>query len=156
MILNLSSLEADPEKESPLEVRQFVRDIESANTDGIRDRLTALFASLPYPEGDPDKFDKYVERDFQNVIYITFMLLGQYVTTQVHNAVGRADVTVETDDYIYIFEFKRDKSAAEALQQIEDKGYALPYAADSRTILKVGVNFDSSKRNINEWEVPDA
>ncbi|MBQ8946107.1 MAG: ATP-binding protein [Lachnospiraceae bacterium] len=156
MILNLNSPEADPGKKSPIEVRQFVRDIESANTDGIRDRLTALFASLPYPEGDPDKFDKYVERDFQNVIYITFMLLGQYVTTQVHNAVGRADVTVETDDYIYIFEFKRDKSVAEALQQIEDKGYALPYAADSRTILKVGVNFDSSKRNINEWEVPDA
>ena len=142
--------ETDPK---PLEARSFVHDTESGNTDSIRDRLTALFSSLPYPEGDPKYFDKYVERDFQNVIYITFMLLGQYVKTQVHNAVGRADVIVETDNYVYIFEFKRDKTAAEALQQIEEKGYALPYSADPRTIFKIGVNFDSSKRNISEWEV---
>jgi hypothetical protein len=60
---------------------------------------------------------------------------------------------VETDDYVYIFEFKRDKSAAEALQQIEDMGYAKPYAADKRTILKIGVNFDSKERSISGWEV---
>ena len=55
---------------------------------------------------------------------------------------------METDDYIYIFEFKRDKSAGEALQQIEDAGYARPYAADKRTLIKVGVNFNS-KEGVN-------
>ena len=145
--------EQDQQEEAPLNVVSFGMDLDSGNLDNIRDRLTALFASLPYPEGDPKYFDKYVERDFQNVIYITFMLLGQYVKTQVHNAVGRADVIVETDNYVYIFEFKRDKTAAEALQQIEEKGYALPYSADPRTIFKIGVNFDSSNRNISEWEV---
>ena len=139
--------------DSSLNVQRFVLDVEAGDTDAIRNRLTALFASLPYPEGDPDRFDKYVERDFQNVIYISFMLMGQYVRTQVHNAAGRADVIVETADYVWLFEFKRDKSAAEALRQIEDKGYALPYAADSRTILKIGVNFDSNARNISEWIV---
>ena len=139
--------------DSSLNVQRFVLDVEAGDTDAIRNRLTALFASLPYPEGDPDRFDKYVERDFQNVIYISFMLMGQYVRTQVHNAAGRADVIVETADYVWLFEFKRDRSADEALKQIEDKGYALPYAADPRKILKIGVNFDSNARNISEWIV---
>ncbi len=73
--------------------------------------------------------------------------------TEIHSAKGRADCIVETDDYVYIFEFKRDKSADEALQQIEDMGYALPYAADKRTLLKIGVNFDSKERSIAGWQV---
>ena len=68
---------------------------------------------------------------------------------------GRADCIVETDDYIYIFEFKRDASAKEALAQIEEAGYALPYASDKRKLFKIGVNFDSKERNMNEWEVEE-
>jgi len=55
--------------------------------------------------------------------------------------------------YVYIFEFKLDKSANEALAQIEEKGYAEPYVADARKIYKIGVNFDSKERNITEWKV---
>jgi hypothetical protein len=97
--------------------------------------------------------EKETESNFQNVIYIVFMLLGQFAKTEVHNAVGRADVILETQDYIFIFEFKRDKSAKEALDQIEDKGYAKPYAADSRKLYKVGVNFLTDTRTIDEWLV---
>ena len=57
------------------------------------------------------------------------------------------------DDYIYIFEFKLDKSADEALHQIEDKGYALPYTSDLRRLFKIGVNFTSEQRRIAEWKV---
>ena len=60
---------------------------------------------------------------------------------------------VETNDYIYIFEFKLDGTASEALKQIDDKGYAEPYAADSRKLFKIGVGFSSEKKNINEWSV---
>ena len=60
---------------------------------------------------------------------------------------------VETDDYVYIFEFKLDGTAAEALKQIDDKGYAEPYAADSRKLFKIGVGFSSESKNIDEWEV---
>ena len=60
---------------------------------------------------------------------------------------------VETSDYVWIFEFKRDKTAVEALAQIDEKGYALPYAADPRTLLKIGVNFSSENRNIDGWVV---
>ena len=132
----------------PLDVRNFVKDIRRGDTDSLRDRFTALFARLPYPSDE-----KVVEQNFQNVIYIVFMLLGQFVVTEWHSAKGRADCVVETDDYVYLFEFKRDKSAGEALKQIEDSGYAKPYAADQRTLLKVGVNFNSSERTIDGWEV---
>lgn len=132
----------------PLDVRNFVMDIRKGDTDSLRERFTALFARLPYPSDE-----KVVEQNFQNVIYIVFMLLGQFVVTELHSAKGRADCVVETDDYIYIFEFKRDKSAEEALQQIEDSGYAKPYAADKRTLLKIGVNFNSSERTLDGWEV---
>ena len=69
--------------------------------------------------------------------------------SEIHSSKGRADCIAETDDYVYIFEFKRDKSADEALMQIEDSGYAAPYAADKRTLLKTGVNFNSEERTID-------
>lgn len=135
-------------EKNPLDVRSFVLDIRKGDTDSLRERFTALFARLPYPEDE-----KVVEQNFQNVIYIVFMLLGQYAFTEIHSSKGRADCIVETDDYVYIFEFKRDKSAEDALKQIEETGYARPYAADKRKLLKIGVNFDSKERSITGWEV---
>ena len=72
-------------------------DIRRGDTDSLRDRFTALFARLPYASDE-----KIVEQNFQNVIYIVFMLLGQFVVTEWHSAKGRADCVVETDDYIYL------------------------------------------------------
>lgn len=132
---------------NPLDVRNFVIDIRKGNTDSLRERFTALFARLPYPTDE-----SIVEQNFQNVIYIVFMLLGQFVMTEIHSSKGRADCIVETDDYVYIFEFKRDKSAAEALRQIEDSGYAKPYASDKRKLIKIGANFNSRERTIDGWE----
>lgn len=73
--------------------------------------------------------------------------------TEKENSRGRTDIIVETADYIYIFEFKLDGTAAEALKQIDDKGYVEPYAADSRKLFRIGVGFSSEKKNIVEWEV---
>ena len=87
-------------------------------------------------------------------LYLIFRLLSCYTTlTEKENSRGRADIIVETADYVYIFEFKLDGTAAEALKQIDDKGYAEPYAADGRKLFKVGVVFSSEKRNITEWVV---
>ena len=123
--------------------------IEEGETDSIRDWFTALFALLPYPStGD---LESITEQSFQNVIYITLIVLGKYCRTEVHSSKGRADCIVECPDYVYVFEFKRDGSAKEALEQIEEQGYAKPYAADSRKLYKIGVNFSSSERNITEW-----
>ena len=126
----------------------------AGNVEGIMERFTAIFANLPYHAGaSAEEDDKWTERDFQNVFYLEFMNLGQFVQTEVHSALGRADCILQTADFVYIFEFKRDKSADEALQQIEEKNYAAPFAADSRTLLKVGVSFDSKKRTISEWKL---
>ena len=138
----------DEKSYDPLDIRSFGMDIEAGDTDSIRDRFTALFARLPYPDDE-----RIIEQNFQNVVYIVFMLLGQYTMTEIHSAKGRADCIVETEDFVYIFEFKRDKSADEALAQIEDTGYAKPYAADKRTLLKIGVSFNSKDRIIDEWKV---
>ena len=65
----------------------------------------------------------------------------------------RYDIVVQTDKYVYIMELKMDASADEALKQIEDKGYAKPFAADTRRIFKIGVGFSSQTRRIEEWKM---
>ena len=117
------------------------------DTERMRDVFIALFASIPYTTKDVP-----FEHDFQTVIYLVFTLLGQYVHAEVHSAEGRADCIVETDAYVYLFEFKRDGTAEEALSQIEDRGYTAPYAADSRKLIRVGVSFDSEKRILKDWK----
>jgi hypothetical protein len=131
-----------------LDIRAFGNDIETGNTDNLKNRFTALFARLPYP-GD----ERVIEQSFQNVVYIVFMLLGQYTLTEVHSSMGRADCVVETEKFVYIFEFKRDKSAREVLRQIDERGYAKPYSSDKRVLIKIGVNFSSVERNVSEWKV---
>ena len=125
--------------------------VEGGDTDLLRDQFTALFARLPYATGSVD--DTMLERDFQNIIYLTFLLLGQFVHVEQHTAKGRADCIVETDSYVYIFEFKRDGTAEEALAQIYAQGYAKAYEADTRTLIKVGAVFSSEEKNICDWKV---
>ena len=77
--------------------------------------------------------------------------MGQFTEAEVRSARGRADAVVKTPKYIYVFEFKLDGSAEQALQQIDDKGYLLPYAVDGRELVKVGVDFNAAERNIGNW-----
>jgi len=120
--------------------------LEEGDTEGVRDILTALFAGIPYTTDDAP-FEHY----FQSVLYLVFTLLGQYVQCEVHSSRGRADCILETERFVYIFEFKVGRSAQEALEQIEEKGYAAPFAADKRQIFRIGVSFDSQKRQLAEW-----
>jgi hypothetical protein len=124
--------------------------IESGDTDGMRDILAALFASIPYTtaKGGQDPFEYY----FQAVIYVTFLLLSKWVEVETHVAGGRVDVVVGCESHVYVMELKRDGTAAEALAQIEERGYALRYAADARILHRIGCSFDSSTRLLAEWE----
>ncbi|MBQ7497872.1 MAG: AAA family ATPase [Selenomonas sp.] len=124
------------------------RRIKAGDIEGMGEVLTALFASIPYTTDDAP-FEHY----FQSVLYIVFTLLGQHAHCEVHSSRGRADCVLETDKFVYIFEFKVDKSAKEALEQIEEKGYAEPFSADKRQLFKIGVNFDSETRSLSEWLV---
>ena len=78
--------------------------------------------------------------------------MGQYTQVERHTSNGRMDIVVQTDKYVYIMELKMDASADEALQQIEEKGYAKPFAADTRRIFKIGVGFSCETRRIKEWK----
>lgn len=82
--------------------------------------------------------------------------MGQYVESEVKSSVGRADVVVQLQDVVYVFEFKYDGTPEEALAQIDSKQYAIPYRADGRRVVKIGVNFDSSTRTIGGWKIAKA
>ena len=137
--------------------------LDAKDVDSMMLVLKSVYASLPYikpvyredmdEEDRQDVLNKYIERDFQNVIYIFFLLMGQPTYSEVQNNLGRADCIVETDKYVYLFEFKVESSADEALAQIKAHEYATRYAADRREVICVGVNFGRRKRNITEWKV---
>lgn len=124
--------------------------IENADLDEIRNYLTALFANITYTT-KADPFEHY----FQSVIYVLFTLLGKLVICEMHTYSGRIDCKVETDSYIYLFEFKRDDTAEVALAQINSKDYALPFVADSRQLFKIGVAFDSATKKLVDWKVAE-
>lgn len=93
------------------------------------------------------------EKYFQNTLYVFFRLLGFYVNVERHTSNGRMDVLIQTPDYIYILELKVNQTADAALQQIEEKGYALPFASDSRHLFKIGINFSTSTKLIDDWKI---
>jgi hypothetical protein len=85
------------------------------------------------------------------VLFIVSKLMGLYVRAEYHTSEGRIDMVLQTDNYTYVMEFKLDGTAEEALAQINDKSYVLPFAADTRKLMKIGVNFSSKTRNIERW-----
>ena len=139
------------DKPAPFNIDILDDAVEDGDTEGMKKWFTALFALLPYPTGADT--EAITEQNFQNVIFMALTMMGKYARTEVHSAKGRADCILEAADYVYVFEFKRDVSAAEALKQIEEQGYAAPYSTDKRKLFKIGVNFSSAERNITEWEV---
>jgi len=79
---------------------------------------------------------KDLELHYQNVLFIVFKLVGFYTQAEYHTSEGRVDLVVKTADYIYVMEFKLEGTAEEALQQIEEKQYALPFEADPEEIIQ--------------------
>lgn len=130
-------------------IGKFVRELESGDVDSFLTRLKAFFADFSYELNDK------TERHYQVVFYLVFKQMGQFCDAEVRSARGRADAVVKTQDSIYIFEFKLNGSAEAALKQINDKGYLIPYMADNRKQIKVGVMFDASERNIGQWLIEE-
>lgn len=87
------------------------------------------------------------------MLYVMFSFLNLYVYAQVRTAKGRMDILLKTDSSIYVMELKMDGSVDDALRQTDDRGYAIPYEADGRKIVKVGINFSSEERTINDWKI---
>jgi hypothetical protein len=128
-------------------ITNFVKEIRAGKVDDFFKRMSSLFADTPY------ELVKDLENHYQNVLFIVTKLMGFYVKAEYHTSEGRIDVVLQTDDCTYVMEFKLNGTAEEALAQINDKNYALPFAADNRKLIKIGVNFSSKTRNIERWVV---
>lgn len=135
------------ENDAPFYIGKFIHELEKGDIDAFLTRLRAFFADFPYELNDK------TEWHYQVVFYLVFKLMGQYIDAEVRSARGRADAVVKTKDTIYVFEFKLDGSVSDALEQIDDKGYLIPYTADGRRLYKIGVNFDTVQRNLGEWKI---
>ena len=133
--------------ESPFEIQKFVREIRSGDYNSFFQRLQSFFADTTY------EIIREQELHYENVLFIIFKLVGFYVKVEYHTSRGRIDLVLQTDKFIYIMEFKLNGTAEEALQQINDKHYALPFETDGRRLFKIGVNFSAETRNIEKWIV---
>ena len=133
--------------ESPFEIQKFVREVRSGDYNSFFRRLQSFFADTTY------EVIRDQELHYENVLFIVFKLLGFYTKVEYHTSEGRIDLVLQTDKFIYIMEFKLNGTAEEALQQINDKHYALPFETDGRKLFKIGVNFSAETRNIEKWIV---
>jgi hypothetical protein len=128
-------------------VGSFLEDLRAGNVDGFMTRTRSYFASIPYELSDQ------TERHYQLVFFLVFTLLGQFTRAEVRSFKGRADIVVETKETVYVFEFKLNGTAEEALKQIDEKDYALPFKAGDCNVVKIGAEFDKDTRNIGRWIV---
>ncbi|MDE7413261.1 MAG: ATP-binding protein [Muribaculaceae bacterium] len=132
-----------------LSIQDFSRDIKEGNPTGFMKRFDSLLAGLGYSDkGSP-------EARFQDAVYLIFTLLGDYAVVERRTAEGRIDLTVETSDFIYIFEFKINSDANEALDQIKKKEYWAPFRFSNKKIFLIGASFDSKTRKLKDFTVEE-
>lgn len=130
-------------------LRGFSRSLRRGDMQEALTSMQSFMAGIPYHLGS------HSERGFQTTFWLVFTLLGAQISTEVQTATGRVDAVVQSDDTMWVMEFKYGKDAQTALRQIDDKGYLLPFRADGRKLYKVGVNFSEKKQTIDEWVIEE-
>lgn len=142
-----------PKEQTDAFVLQVVDAMNQGDCNKLEKLLTSFFASIPYSQRRKDD-EREKERYFQYTFYLILRMISCFtVYTEKEQSEGRVDCVVETPTFVYIFEFKRDGSAEDALRQIEGKGYSREYAADNRTVHQIGCNFSSKTGTIDGWKV---
>lgn len=128
-------------------IAKIHRALRDGRPEDMMKELDAFFARKNY------QIQADEEKDFQYAVSTIFELLGEDVQTERQTSNGRIDVLMQTDKYIYIMELKVDSDADAALKQIEEKGYARPFASDCRRLFKIGVGFSLSTRRLSSWKI---
>jgi hypothetical protein len=126
-------------------VVKFVKALLADDMEEALIQMRAYLAGLSY------RLSNKTERDVQTIFYLLFSLIGAYVKVEEQSAHGRADIVITLPNVVYVMELKFDGSADAAIKQIDDKGYLVPYIADGKRIVKVGVNYSSEERTITDW-----
>jgi hypothetical protein len=135
-----------PEDRSNALIFRLPDTLMDGDVEGVIETLRQFLAVIPYD------IIKETENYYQTAIHLIFTILGFNCRSEVRIAAGRIDALVETKRFVYCFEFKLDKSAAEALAQIDTKEYLLPWNGSGKKLFKVGVDFNHEQRNIGEWK----
>ena len=134
-------------------IDDMVDALEDGDLEQLRKLLTSFLASIPYTERRKED-EKERERYFHYTFYLILRMISVYtVFTEKMASQGRSDCVIETPGYVYIFEFKLDGAAAEAIAQINERGYAREYEADARPLYKVGCCFSSATGTVSDWAV---
>jgi hypothetical protein len=123
----------------------LVTAVGTGDVDGFIRLFQSIFAGIPYAIHVKD------EHYYQTVFYVICDLLKLLVQAEAYTADGRIDMMVAAGEWIYVIEFKLNKSAEDAMKQIENKEYAQKYLKDGKRIMLIGVNFDFNKGKITDW-----
>ena len=117
----------------------------NGNIEQLRKALEVFFAGISYDVHHKD------ESNFQNIFFAIFRLLGYYIKAESRTSDGRIDAICETDQWIYLFEFKLNHDES-ALEQIKKKEYFKPYLFSDKRIMLIGVNFDTDTGKLSDWK----
>ncbi len=136
---------------------KFWRALKRGDIDQAMREMQAYLAGVPYVEGFKQKLKDAATAEgfYEYTMYLIFSMLNVYVRTQVKCAGGRVDMVVWMPDAIYVFELKVGDTAQAALKQIDSRGYSLPYQADGRRVVKVGVSMNAETRTVVDWIVKE-
>ena len=133
--------------------QEINRIVYEGRVEDLEDAFVSFFADIDYQAHQKLKAASY-EEHFHYTFYLIMKLLSCYrPLIEKQNSRGRCDMVVESPKYVYIFEFKLNGKADEALQQIAEKGFAEPYQADPRQVYRIGVGFSQESNGIAEWKV---
>ncbi len=124
---------------SGFEFTLFKKDLAKGAIDEFMKRLATLLKDLPGEDHN--------ESTYRAVVYLLSVLCGNAVIAEHHSYKGRSDLEVIVGNYIYVFEFKYNKSVKEAMDQIYSRDYAGRYAFESRTVYLIGANFNEKKED---------
>lgn len=138
-----SGLLADEVKVS---VYRLADAVTAGDVDGFMESMKVFFAKVPYDVHLKD------ENNFQLLFFSIFMLLGISITAESRTNNGRIDAVAANEDYVFVFEFKLDKTAEIALDQIRERDYYRRYMDSGKKIFLVGVNFDKDAGQIEKWK----
>lgn len=132
---------------------KFWRALKKNDIDLAMQEMQSYLAGIPYVEGFKKKLDTAVSKEgfYEYTMYLIFSMLNVYVRTQVKCAGGRVDMVIWMPDTIYVFELKVNDTAENALKQIDEKGYAIPYQSEGKKVVKVGVRMNSDTRTVESW-----
>lgn len=89
----------------------------------------------------------------QQLFYVIFTLIGNYVDVEIRTPQGRVDMVLRTPSTLYVIELKLDKSTEAAMEQINLKDYPECFVLCGLLVVKVGINFDTKKRTIEDWVI---